>query len=203
MKQESNFKESEDEKNTRLGNIYFSQLIHVCYNMISFKIPKDKIKSLILAFSKQNNLPEHLELQLRLMIVESEYEDYEVLDKKEQERLEAEELAKAIYYSEENSKGTFYLEKETDGKNFEIRRSKTLNRNIINNASTTSINDKNDNKIKIEDEYEFISVNELASDLKKQRSQSLYENPNDANKLNDSVIPINKGKEYIFYNTKA
>jgi hypothetical protein len=67
------FSESEEDKNNRISNIVFSQLLPITDNMLSFEVNKAEIKSCILSFSKQYNIPEELNAHLILMVDEKEY----------------------------------------------------------------------------------------------------------------------------------
>jgi hypothetical protein len=67
------FSESEEDKNNRISNIVFSQLLPITDNMLSFEVDKEEIKSCILSFSKQYNIQEDLNNHLILMVDEKIY----------------------------------------------------------------------------------------------------------------------------------
>lgn len=191
IKQENTYTESEEEKNNRLGNIFFSQLIHICYNMISFKIPKKDVREIILTFSKQNNLPEYYEEQLVIMIESSEYIDYLEMDKEEKERIENEYNQIAV--TDNNM--------DIDNKNIEKRRSKSdFVQNKLNN-NTYSNNNKEILRNNSENDFEIINETEIfTNDLKKNRSQSFYENSNTNNLIHkENSIKDTKRNSYILF----
>ena len=145
--------------------------------MISFKIPKKDIQEIILTFSKQNNLPQHLEEQLVIMITESEYEDFIEIAKREKERTEFENEYQQII-SESIDKN--------NKENFDKKRSKSdFVENKTNNKSIDNQINSNNN----EHDYEFIDKFEFLNnnDFKKNRSQSFLENSNNKNILDKNV----------------
>lgn len=75
--------ESEEDKNTRISNIVFSQLLPITDNMLSFEVEKENIKEVILAFSKQYCIPNELNQHLITMVEEKVY-----LPKQKNEELE-------------------------------------------------------------------------------------------------------------------
>lgn len=58
---EGNEIETEEQKSMRLSNIYFSHLLHITHNMMSFNVNKDETRNLIIALCQQNNLSEEQE----------------------------------------------------------------------------------------------------------------------------------------------
>ena len=64
----SNANESEEEKNNRISNIVFSQLLPITDNMLCFEISKEKIKEIICGFAKQYSIPFDLNQHLISMV---------------------------------------------------------------------------------------------------------------------------------------
>ena len=145
--------------------------------MISFKIPKKDIQEIILTFSKQNNLPQHLEEQLVIMITESEYEDFIEIAKREKERTEFENEYQQII-SESIDKN--------NKENFDKKRSKS---DFVENKTNNKSFDNQINSNNNEHDYEFIDKFEFLNnnDFKKNRSQSFLENSNNKNILDKNV----------------
>ena len=67
------FSESEEEKNSRIANIVFSQLLPITDNMLSFEVNREEIKGSILSFSKQYNICDDLNGHLIQMVDEKVY----------------------------------------------------------------------------------------------------------------------------------
>lgn len=63
-------RETEMEKAIRLSNIAFGQLFSFAYNMLSFQIPKTKVKEVITSFSKIFNVDEEMKSQIFKMVEE-------------------------------------------------------------------------------------------------------------------------------------
>ena len=152
--------------------------------MISFKIPKKDIQEIILTFSKQNNLPQHLEEQLVIMITESEYEDFIEIAKREKERTEFENEYQQII-SESIDKN--------NKENFDKKRSKS---DFVENKTNNKSFDNQINSNNNEHDYEFIDKFEFLNnnDFKKNRSQSFLENSN-----NKNILDKNVNDEYIMF----
>lgn len=74
----SDISESEEDKNSRIANIVFSQLLPITDNMLSFEVNKDNIKSCIISFSKQYNIAEELNQHILTMVDEKEYTDKKI-----------------------------------------------------------------------------------------------------------------------------
>jgi hypothetical protein len=70
---ENNNNETEEDKNTRISNIVFSQLLPITDNMLSFEVDKENIKEVIFAFSKQYGIPNELNDHLISMVEEKVY----------------------------------------------------------------------------------------------------------------------------------
>jgi hypothetical protein len=196
LKQGDLSKETEEEKNNRLGNIFFSQLIHICYNMISFKIRKKDIKDIILTYSQQNNLPVHYEEQLVIMIDSSDYIDFIEMAKIEKERLEFEHEYNQIA-SEKNYKGFFNDTFEKIRSKSDYVYSKGSKSFVINNKNNCHDNSKNFDEIN----YEIIGTNHpVNNEFKKMRSQSFYESSNSDKVLREKNF--NYGKRNSKQNIK-
>ena len=65
--------ESDDEKNARISNIVFSQLLPITDNMLEFQVDKEKLKEMIVTFSKQYVVDEMLTSQILKIIDDKEY----------------------------------------------------------------------------------------------------------------------------------
>jgi len=144
--------------------------------MISFKIPKTEIKNIILTYSKQNNLPEHFEEQLIIMIESSEYVDYIEMAKKEKERIEFEhEYNQITASSHKNHKEI--VDESIIGKG---RSKSIINLDCKGKQNYDIKQEENFDSRKFNEiDYEFIDKKDFVSnELKKNRSQSFYESSN-------------------------
>lgn len=147
--------------------------------MISFKMPKKDIKDIILTYSKQNNLPEHYEEQLVIMIESSDYVDYFEMAKIEKERIEFEKEYNQIA-SEKNHNGSF-------NENIEKRRSKSDYVDFKTSKSCLINTNYNNNKNEID--YEIIDKNDFSNNVMNiNRSQSFYESSNTNKVLKDYTL---------------
>jgi len=164
--------------------------------MISFKIPKKDIKDIILTYSKQNNLPEHYEEQIVIMIDSSDYIDFIEMAKIEKERLEFEHEYNQIA-SEKNYKGFFNDTFEKIRSKSDYIYSKASKSFVINIKNNCYDNSKNFDEI----DYEIIDSNHLVNnEFKKMRSQSFYESSKTDKVLRENNF--NNGKRNSKQNIK-
>lgn len=70
---QSNTNESEQDKNNRIANIVFSQLLPTTDNMLGFQLDKEKVKEIIFGFANQYNISDELKFILMEVIKSAEY----------------------------------------------------------------------------------------------------------------------------------
>ena len=146
--------------------------------MISFRINKNKIKELIVAFSKQNNLQNYLEDQLVMLIDEAEYEDYEEIEKKEREKEELLNIKLNNLKKKEslNKENNIYLKDDSENKT--RQRSRTIF--TKENLNFSGLEKKENCGI------------EVTQKISKNRSMSF------SDELNNIDKEKNKGKIFLF-----